>query len=209
MEIIPKTNSAKISGFIRWRVAILIAGSLLVLMSTTIWFWQNKNNTNNIRSTEVVQIVSAMVTQVDVPVRLSANGTVSAQQSVEVRPQLSATIKAVHIKEGQFVRNGDKLFSLDVRTEDANLSRTKAQMTKARADLVSVERNLERQRELFQRGFISQTALDTVQYQVEGLRAQFGSDQANVQATNVTRSYGEIIAPISGRTGAIPVGVVE
>lgn len=205
MEAIPKTNSPKLSRPIKWSVVVVIAGFLIVLIFVTIWLSRYKSNTNDTKSTSSVQIVSTVVKRGDVPIRLTANGTVSAQQSVEVRPQLSATIKAVHIKEGQSVREGDKLFTLDVRTEDANLSRTKSQLAKARADLVSAERNLERQRELFQRGFISQAALDTVQYQVDGLRAQFGSDQANVQATNVTRSYGEIIAPISGRTGAIPV----
>ncbi len=207
MEVISKTKFAKLFGVVKWKGAILIAGSLLVLMLTTAWFWHNKHDTNNIRSTGVV-IVSAMVTQVDVPVRLTANGTVSPQQSVEVRPQLSATIKAVHIQEGQFVRKGDRLFTLDVRTEDANLSRTKAQLAKARADLMNAERNLERQRDLFLRGFISQAALDTVQSQVDGLRAQFGADQASMQATQVTRSYGEIIASISGLVQPVDTALV-
>ncbi|MBS0425136.1 MAG: efflux RND transporter periplasmic adaptor subunit [Proteobacteria bacterium] len=205
MKDIPKTNSAKPFALVKRGMGIIIAGILLVVLLTNVWDWRNKGETKKPRNNEVIQVVSAVVTRADVPVRLTANGTVSAQQTVEVRPQLSATIKAVHIKEGQFVRKGDRLFTLDVRTEDANLRKTKAQLAKARADLVSAERNLKRQRELFLQGFISQAALDTVQYQVDGLRAQLGFDQASVQATHVTHSFGEITAPISGRTGAIPV----
>jgi RND family efflux transporter MFP subunit len=141
----------------------------------------------------------------DVPVRLTANGTVTALQSVEVRAQISATIKAVHIKEGQFVKRGERLFSLDVRTEDANLGKTEAQVSKTRADLGNAERNLARQRELFKQKFISQTALDAVQNQVDSLRAQLAADLATVKSSHVTRGFGEIIAPIAGRLGGVSV----
>jgi RND family efflux transporter MFP subunit len=150
-------------------------------------------------------VTSALVTVADVPVRLTANGTVTPLQSVDVRAQISATIKAVHVREGQFVRQGDRLFSLDVRTEDANLGKAEAQLTKSRADLANAERNLLRQRELFSQKFISQTALDTVQNQVDSLRAQVEADQASVTSSRVARGFGEIVAHIAGRIGAVAV----
>ena len=150
------------------RIRITLFGILLVVLITSAWVWRNQSTMTNMRSTEAgtVQIVSTVVTQSDVPVRLTANGTVSAQQTVEVRPQISATIKAVHIKEGQFVHKGDKLFTLDARTQNANLNKAKAQLTKSRADLANAVRNLKRQRDLFQQKFISQAALDVAQNQV-------------------------------------------
>lgn len=152
-----------------------------------------------------VSVVSALVTTADVPVRLSANGTVSALQSVEVRAQISATIKAVHVREGQFVQQGQRLFSLDVRTEEANIGKSEAEVLKSRTDLANAERNLQRQRDLFAQKFISQTALDTVQSQVESLRAQVAADLATVETSRVARGFGEIVAPIGGRLGAIAV----
>ncbi|CAG0123953.1 partial Multidrug resistance protein MdtA, partial [Rhodocyclaceae bacterium] len=71
--------------------------------------------------------------------------------------------------------------------------------------LENAERNLERQRELFQQKFVSKAALDTAQNQVDGLRSQLAANQAAAQASRVTRSYSEITAPIAGRTGAITV----
>jgi RND family efflux transporter MFP subunit len=140
-----------------------------------------------------------------VPVRLSANGTVTPLQSVDLRAQISAVIRAVHIKEGQFVKRGERLFSLDARTEDANLGKTEALAGKSRADLETAERNLQRQRELFDQKFISQTALDTAQNQVDSLRAQLASDQATVASSRVARGFGEIVAPIAGRLGGVAV----
>lgn len=189
------------------RMWMAMAGILLVALAAGVWIWRTSSAAANAKGTgaAAVQVVSAVVTQRDVAARVTANGTVSALQTVEVRPQISATVKAVHIKEGQYVRTGDRLFTLDARTEDANLNKAEAQLVKDRADLANAERNLERQRELFRQKFISQAALDTAQNQVDGLRGQLAVDQAAVQSSSVTRSFSEITAPISGRTGAISV----
>lgn len=189
------------------RMGIVMTGLLLVALVAGVWAWRSQGDAANPKGKTVgtVEVVSAAVTQGDVPVRLTANGTVSARQTVEVRPQISATVKAVHIKEGQFVRKGDRLFTLDTRTEAANLSKAEAQLVKDRADLANAERNLERQRELFRQKFISQAALDTAQNQVDGLRGQLAVNQAAGETSRVARSFGEIAAPIAGRTGAIAV----
>ena len=180
---------------------------LVIVLITSVWTWHNRNKVADAGSTELnkIQIVSTIVEQNDVPIKLTANGTVTAQQTVDIRPQISAIIKAVHIKEGQFVRKGDKLFTLDARTESANLSKAEAQLAKANADLANAIRNLERQQKLFQQKFISQAALDIAQNQVDSLKGQFDFDRAAVQANRVMHGFTEITAPISGRTGAIPV----
>ena len=141
----------------------------------------------------------------DVPVRLTANGTVTALQSVEIRAQVTSTVREVHIREGQNVSKGDLLFSLDARLEDANVKKAEAQVQKDRADLATAQRNLERQRELFRQKFISQAALDQAQNAVDTLNGQLAVDVAAVEAARAHRGYMEIRAPFSGRTGAIAV----
>lgn len=189
----------------RMGVSALAALALLAAALAALWFWFGRGEAPKPKGTGVVPVVSALVASADIPVRLSANGTVTALQSVEVRAQISATIKTVHIREGQYVRQGERLFSLDVRTEDANLGKSEAQLAKSRADLANAERNLQRQRELFGQKFISQTALDTVQNQVDSLRAQVAADLATVASSRVARGFGEIVAPIAGRMGAVSV----
>jgi len=185
-------------------VVILIV--VLATIAAGIWYWRTQIGTAPAKKGQgIVPVVSAVVTTTDVPVRLTANGTVSALQSVDIRAQISATIRGVHVKEGQSVRRGDRLFTLDTRTEEANLGKAEAQVAKSRADLANAERNLKRQRELFAQKFISQTALDAVQNQVDSLRAQVAADLAVVQSSRVARGYGEIVAPIAGRIGAVGV----
>lgn len=179
---------------------------LLALLAAGGWYWREQTgSTPAKKGPGIVPVVSTEVATADVPVRLSANGTVSALQSVDVRAQISATIRSVHVKEGQFVKRGDRLFTLDTRTEEANLVKAAAQVAKSRADLANAERNLKRQRELFAQKFISQTALDAVQNQVDSLRAQVAADLAVVESSRVARGYGEIAAPIAGRIGAVAV----
>ncbi len=184
----------------------MVFGLVLATLIAT-WVWRNHGASTEAKSkpAEVTTVVTAVVAQNNVPVRLTANGTVSAQQTVVVRPQLSAVIKAVHIKEGQFVQQGETLFSLDARTEDANLSKTEGQLAKSRADLRNAERNLERQRELYRQNFISQAALDVAENQADAMRGQLAVDQATVQANRIARGFSVITAPIAGRTGAISV----
>lgn len=191
----------------RRRLRFTVVGVMLAAVVGGAWFWRNHSAATDVgkRVPEAIPIVSALIAHSDVPVRLTANGTVSAQQTVAVRPQLSAMIRSVHIKEGQFVQSGERLFTLDARTEDANVSRTEGLLAKSRAELRNAERNLERQRELFEQHFISQAALDVAQNQVDLLRAQLAVDQATVQANRIARGFSEIKAPIAGRTGAITV----
>ncbi|MDO8465263.1 MAG: efflux RND transporter periplasmic adaptor subunit [Gallionella sp.] len=199
METMPQTESSA------HNKRIALAAILLIALAAGIWAWRAQNTATSTKGTDTVQVVSAPVAQADMSVRLAANGTVTSLQTVEVRPQISATVKAVHIREGQSVRKGDRLFTLDTRTEDANLSKAGAQTLKDRTDLMNAERNLERQRELFRQEFISRAELDTAQNQVDVLRGQIAIDHASVEATRVTRSFGEITAPITGRTGVIAV----
>jgi RND family efflux transporter MFP subunit len=185
---------------------VVVIFLLLAAIAAGIWYWREQGATPQTKKGPgVIPVVIAEVTPADVPVRLTANGSVSALQSVDVRAQISATIRAVHVVEGQFVRQGERLFSLDTRTETANLGKAEAQVAKSRADLANAERNLKRQRELFSQKFISQTALDTAQNQVDSLRAQVASDLAVVEASRVALGHGEIIAPIAGRIGVVAV----
>ena len=141
----------------------------------------------------------------DVPVTLQANGTVTPINSVDLRPQTTSTIRKVHITEGQFVKSGELMFSLDDRNEQANVSKAQAQIARDRATLADLERQYKRNQELVEQKFLAQSAIDTLRSQVEAQRALVASNQAALQGERVTASYGTIRAPMSGRVGAIAV----
>ena len=186
-------------------IILLCLVAIIVIFTTSFWYNQEIAIAAGPAGSQKIQIVSAIVKKHDVPIKLTANGTVISQQTVEVRPQLSAIVKTVHIKEGQFVQKGDKLFTLDARTESANLNKAEAQLARSNADFENAIRNLKRQKKLFEQKFISQAALDTAQKDFDSLKGKLDFDKAFVQESLVAHGFTTITAPISGRTGSIPV----
>ena len=210
MSSIPPNSTD--SFFRRWRFAMI---ALALLIVGGIGWWSFARSDASSATTAggtraaggTVSVTSARVVQQDLPVLVIANGSVVALQAVDIRAQVASTIQAIHITEGQNVNKGDRLFSLDARTEEANLRKAEAQVMKTKSDLANTERNLIRQRELFQQKFISQSALDTAINQADVLRGQLAVDEAAAEASRVARTFTEIRAPFSGRTGAISVRV--
>ncbi|WP_293662681.1 efflux RND transporter periplasmic adaptor subunit [Rhodoferax sp. OV413] len=138
-------------------------------------------------------------------VTLKATGTVVPLNVVDVRTQMNSLIKVVHFKEGQFVKAGQPLFTLDARTEEANVAKALAQLAKDNAALADARRQHERARQLFAQNFISQGAVDTAQAAVDAAAANVSADQAAIDAAKVALSYSRIVAPVSGRAGAVNV----
>lgn len=141
----------------------------------------------------------------DVPVILQANGSVTPISSVDLHPQTTSTIRKVHIKEGQFVKAGELMFSLDDRGSRANVDKAQAQVARDLATLADVERQYRRSQELFAQKFIAQSAVDTLHSQREAARAAVQAGQAALQAERVNAGYSAIRAPMAGRVGAINV----
>jgi RND family efflux transporter MFP subunit len=150
-----------------------------------------------------VSVTTVKVSKQDVPVAVSAVGSVVSLANVDIRPQLTSTISKVHFKEGQFVKAGDLLFTLDSRTDEANLMKANAQLAKDQAALNDAKRQLIRSQELVAKNFVSAAAVDTAQTLVESQQATVAADVAAVQAAQVAVSYSKITAPFSGRLGAI------
>jgi RND family efflux transporter MFP subunit len=152
-----------------------------------------------------IAVVTATAQERDVPVKLKANGTVTALQTVDIRAQITSTVRQIHIREGQSVTQGQLLVSLDSRADDANIRKAEAQVEKDKADLGNAKRTHDRNVDLYKQKFIAEAALDTSRNAVETLTAQLDVDRAALEAAKVQRAYDEIHAPFAGRTGVIGV----
>ncbi len=152
-----------------------------------------------------VSVTVVRVQRRDVAVQVEATGTVAALSTVDIKPQVSSVVTAVHVKEGQFVAKGQPLFTLDSRADAANLAKAEAQLLRDQATLADAQRQLTRARDLVAQGFVSQGAVDTAQATMDAQRALVASDRAAVDAARVAVSYSRIAAPSSGRVGQIAV----
>jgi RND family efflux transporter MFP subunit len=141
----------------------------------------------------------------DVGMEVASNGTVTPLRTVDLHPQTTSTIRTVHIKEGQFVKAGQLMFSLDDREDRANVDKAQAQVARDQAALADLERQYKRSQDLVAQKFMAQSAVDTLHSQVEAARALLKADAAAARASHVSASYTEIRAPMAGRVGAINV----
>jgi membrane fusion protein, multidrug efflux system len=196
----------------------VLAVTAIAAASGAIWWYQGKTakapgdaavsasaGPGNPAGAPATLVTLATVLLQDVPVTVSVNGTVMSLNSVDVRPQISNMVQKVHVKEGQFVRAGEPLFSLDDRADRANLEKARAQQQRDLAVLADLERQYKRSQDLVAQNFIAKSAADNSLSQVEAQRAAVASDRAAIQAAQVALGYDSIRAPISGRTGAISV----
>ena len=143
----------------------------------------------------------------DFPVKLQGNGIVTPLNSVDLRAQVTSTVAKVHFSDGDFVRAGQLLFTLDSRTDEANLAKARAQLVKDQASLADSQRQYQRAKQLFTQNFISQGAVDTAQSLMESMAASTVADQAAIDAARVALSFDRIVAPSAGRAGVVNVSL--
>ena len=154
-----------------------------------------------------VTVTTVKVEQKDLAVRLRSAGVVTPIRTVDVKPQVSAIVTKVNVRDGQYVKAGELLFVLDARTEDANIAKAQAQLAKDSAALADAQRQLKRAQDLLARQFISQGSVDTNLAAVESWQATVNADKAAIDAVRVAQSFSRISAPQAGRVGVVNVTV--
>jgi membrane fusion protein, multidrug efflux system len=155
-----------------------------------------------------VPITAGIVKSADVPVVLSAIGTVQAYNMVTIKSRVDGQIVKVDFKEGDEVKAGAPLFQIDPRPYKATLDQVLANLEKDQANLANAQRNLARDAQIIQSKLaISQQQFDTDKTTVAAGQAVVDSDKAQVETARLNLGYATIASPISGRLGARLVDV--
>ncbi len=144
----------------------------------------------------VARPVAKMVTERDEYV-----GRFVAVDSVEIRARVSGHLEKVHFTEGQFVKNGDLLFTLDRRPFQVELEQAKANLAQAKANLAYAVTDLARGKDLVGRDVISQQTFDQRTQAKAVAAANVAAQEAAVKQAALNLDYTELRAPVSGRIG--------
>ncbi len=140
-----------------------------------------------------------------VPVELHAIGNVEAYSTVSVRAQTAGEVEKVFFKEGQDVKEGDPLFTLDKRPFEATLQQLEANLARDQAQLANAKAQADRYTKLFENGIVSKDQYDTFRTNADALEASVRADKAAIQKAQVDLSYCSVYSPIDGRTGSLLV----
>lgn len=146
----------------------------------------------------------------DIPVVLEALGTVIPAATVTVRPQVSGVLQQVLFQEGQIVKAGQLLATIDPRQFDMAVMQAAGQRQRDEAQLESAKVTLQRFRTLLQQDSIARQEVDTQAALVKQLEGTLAVDRAAEGTARLNLGYSRIVAPIGGRAGlrAVDVGNV-
>ncbi len=143
----------------------------------------------------------------DFPIRRYAIGFVSSPAVVSINPRVSSQIVSIAVKDGQMVKAGDVLFTLDDRALKAQLAKDQATLAKDQALLASSQADLQRAKDLVAKQAGTQQTYDQAAAAQKAAAATVEADKATIDADNVQLGFATITAPISGRLGAINTAI--
>ena len=169
----------------KWRI-LLVLIVLYAGLKTYDYFFPASKKTGGPQT-----ITSVVVEKKDIPLIIEATGTIVSNSIVDIRPMVTNTVAKIHIKDGQEVKAGELLFTLDDRNDKANYERLKALAEDAQKQYL-------RAKELVAKNFISKAGLETSS-------ANARSAQAAARSAEVQLSFDSIRSPINGRAGIINV----
>lgn len=135
------------------------------------------------------------------------SGRVEAIEYVEIRPRVAGTIVGVHFREGQFVKAGSLLFSIDPRPFEAELARAEAEKAQAKAALDLAHTELERTRRLTEENAVARRELDQRSNAVLEADARLKAAEAAVMSARLSLQYASVTAPVSGRVSRAEITV--
>jgi membrane fusion protein, multidrug efflux system len=152
-----------------------------------------------------VPVTVASVVQKNMPLQLEAVGSVEAYSTVSIRTQVTGVVMQVHFKEGQDVKQGDLLFTIDTRPFEAALKQAEANLGKDMAILANAREQARRYAELVKKQYVSMEQYDQIKTNADSLEAVVEADKAAVENARVNLSYCRLFSPVTGRTGSLLV----
>ena len=147
----------------------------------------------------------ATVSSRTMPVELQAIGNVEAISAVTIKAQISGQLMRVHFKEGDFVKKGQLLFTIDRQPFEAALRQAEGTLAKDEAQALNSKLDAERYQGLGKQGIVSKQQVDAAGAAANAMAATVAADKAAVETAKINLEYTSIYSPINGRTGSVGV----
>ena len=186
------------------RNAIFYISSLALLLMVTAC--SNKDSVQAAKPQQAgAPVKVATVVSRTMPVELQAIGNVEAISTVTIKAQISGQLVGVHFKEGDFVKKGQLLFTIDRAPFEAALRQAEGTLAKDEAQALNAKLDAERYEGLGKQGVVSKQQVDAAAAAANAMAATVAADKEAVETARINLQYTVISSPINGRTGNIGV----
>lgn len=179
----------------------LIPLSIAVFYAVQLFNAAPQPDARNVKPDNITAVVAEAVRQGDLPVYLSALGTVTGLRTVTVKPRVDGELVQVAFKEGAQVTAGDVLAEIDPRPFQVQLMQAEGQLMRDEALLNNAQIDLERYRTLLEQDSIAAQQAATQAALVKQYQGVVTTDRAVLANAKLQLDYAKITAPISGRVG--------
>ena len=152
-----------------------------------------------------VPVTTAQADAQDVAVELRNIGNVEAYSTVTIRSQVTGQITRVHFREGQEVKAGDMLFTIDPRPAEGALRQAQADLKRDQAQLTGARLEFQREKKLLENSIASRDDYEKAEAAFQALEATVMADEAAVSRSRLQLEFTSIGSPIDGRTGNLMV----
>ncbi|TAL75553.1 MAG: efflux RND transporter periplasmic adaptor subunit [Rhodanobacter sp.] len=187
-----------------WKIALVIV-AVIVLVIVAVRLLHKPSGSGQGgpggKDNAPVPVTVVPVVRENVPVYLTALGTVQALNTIAVNPQVGGELLSLGFAEGQSVKKGQVLAQIDPRTYQATYDQAVARKSQDEAQLATAQSNLARSVNLAPKGFISKQDLDTLRNTVAQYKAAVASDLAAIRDAQVQLNYTKVLSPIDGMAG--------
>lgn len=157
------------------------------------------------RSGEAVPVRVVIAVRKSVPIEIRAVGNVEAYSVVSIKSQVTGVLTHAHFKEGQDVKKGQLLFTIDPRPFEAAVKQAEANLARDTAQVKNLREQVRRYAELVEKQYVSREQYDQIRTNAEATEAVVDADRAAVENAKVQLSYCYIYAPVNGRVGSLLV----
>ena len=199
----------------RWKIALVVV--VVALIGLLVWRWlphaeqaggRGAGKAGGAGGTDApIPVTVVAATTQDVPVYLTALGTVQALNTVTVNAQVAGQLKSVKFSEGEEIKQGDLIAEIDPRTFQAAVDQAVAKKNQDAAQLSASQSTLRRYEDLIKQHFVAAQDLENQRQTVAQQVALVAADEAAASSARTQLGYTRITAPITGVAGIRQVDV--
>lgn len=187
------------------KLRLLVSIVVLVLLAGVLYRVQHQGEGERKGGERTLSVRAVPVALRDFPRVIDLPGTLEAAQQVAIVAQAGGAVVRQHVQEGDAVKAGQILFSLDARPARVRVAQSLAALAGARAEAEEAERQVQRLEALMGPGYISRQEYENARVALEAAQARAAAARGELEAARLDVAYAQIRAPIAGRVGRIAV----